>query len=202
MSTESKNLTKQSVATILMLAGGLFLFCSLAGVLISTFWPFLFIIMPGLVFLSLGFNNTPTRHMVIPGAIIVGTGLILQVMSIVGHWEAWAYAWTLYAVFLGMAFIFVGENENGEESLASVGNCFVRFGLSAFLFLGLVFETLIFQSFGSVGTWFVALLLFGVGYWMMRDDVDMGMFDFRNFGSKPKRKNKDATPDQAGIYKA
>lgn len=191
-------LSKQTIAMIFLAVGGLFLFCNLFSLLIGTFWAFLFIMMPGFVFLTLGFNNTPTRFMVIPGAMITGTGLILQIMSILGHWEALAYVWTLYGVFLGMAFLYVGEYE--EESLKSVGSWFVRLSLGAFLFLGLTFETLFFHSFGSFGTWVVAFLLLWAGYYMLRDEVDLGMFDFRRHKAKPKRKNREASPEKAGIY--
>ena len=197
---KSNGLTKDQIAMIFLAVGGLFLFCNFASLLIGTFWAFLFIMMPGFVFLTLGFNNAPTRYFVIPGAMITGTGLILQIMSIIGHWESWAYAWTLYGVFLGLAFQYLGEHE--DDGLAGVGDWFVRLSLGAFLFLGLLFETLFFHSFGSFGTWVVAFLLLGAGYYMLRDEVDLAIFDFRNHRAKPKRKNREETPDKAGVYEA
>src|SRR5687767_10207750 len=80
---------------ILFLLGQVFGFS-----LFSVLWPF-FVILPGAAFLYGAFTGGKNAAgLAVPGSVITGTGLILLYQSLTNHWESWAYAWTLYPVFV------------------------------------------------------------------------------------------------------
>jgi hypothetical protein len=117
----------------------------------SILWPF-FIIIPGLPFLYAAANSDDEAHtgLVFPGVIITGTGLILLVQALTGHFESWAYAWSLYPVMVGLGLQFQGKHLGNREELR-VGPGMVRYGLMAFAGLAFMFEFLIFGGiFGSL----------------------------------------------------
>src|SRR5712692_3046115 len=58
-------------------------------------WP-LFIVIPGLTLLIVGFVSLGTGAL-IPGAILTVIGLILAYMNATQDWPAWAFAWPLVA---------------------------------------------------------------------------------------------------------
>jgi len=121
-------------------------------------WP-LFILLPGLAFIYAAHSGgRGASGLIFPGAIIAGTGGLLLYQSITGHWESWAYAWTLYPVFIGMAMRFNGDRMNINKEV-EVGNGLVKYGLLAFATLALMFEIVIFSG---ISLWL--LLAAGVGY--------------------------------------
>lgn len=72
-------------------------------------WPF-FIIVPGLVLLAL--SLVPARPhgigLATAGAIVTAVGVLLLYQSRTGHWESWAYAWTLLPAAAGLALMGYG----------------------------------------------------------------------------------------------
>src|SRR5262245_37347184 len=83
-------------------------------------WP-IWVIAPGLAFLYFAFSGEQANiGFAIPGAVVTGTGLILAALNISGHWEAWAYLWTLYPAFVGLAMNQVGRRNN-EPGLEAAG---------------------------------------------------------------------------------
>jgi hypothetical protein len=62
--------------SILLVLGGLFLYCSIEGWnAMSILWP-LFILAPGLGFLALAFVNREERSLLTPGVILTGIGAV------------------------------------------------------------------------------------------------------------------------------
>jgi hypothetical protein len=146
-------------------------------------WP-LFIVLPGLLFLALAiFGDKKVAGFIMPGAIITGTGLLLWVQNATGHWESWAYAWSLYPVFVGLGLTFLGrrtDNANAEKT----GRGMVTWGVVAFLVLFAFFEVLIFGGLAGLGNIVVPLLLIGVGAYLLLGGRG------RSLDDKSKRKNE------------
>lgn len=66
--------------------------------LVGSGWP-LFVIVPGVVLLVAGLTSDDgsAGAAAIAGAIVTTVGLLLLYQNATGHWESWAYAWTLVA---------------------------------------------------------------------------------------------------------
>lgn len=131
-------------------------------------WP-AFIIGPGLLFLAgARAGKKKATVLAIPGSIITGIGLLLWYQSIFVHWESWAYAWTLIPVSVGVGMTLHGLWGNKSQA-ARTGKGMIVWGMTAFLVLGALMETLINVS----GSGFVRLIwplaLMGWGtYWVVR----------------------------------
>lgn len=144
--------------------GLVFLFTQVVGFsMMSLLWP-LWVIVPGLAFLYFAFKDEHAHlGFAIPGTVIAGTGLILAFMNILGHWEAWSYAWAFYPVFVGVAFLKVGQR-NTHLSFEKTGNRLMRIGLYLFIGFGLFFEALIFGGLSGLA---VPAVLIGVGAYLV-----------------------------------
>ena len=130
-------------------------------------WP-IWVIAPGLAFLYFAFSGERAQvGFAIPGAVITGTGLILAALNLTGHWEAWAYLWTLYPAFVGAAMNQVGRR-NHDLGLQDAGRKVSITGLYMLIGFGLFFELLIFGGgFGIFNSTFLPLLLIGIGAYVM-----------------------------------
>jgi len=133
-------------------------------------WP-MFILVPGLILLgiALGGGRAGAAAMSIPAMIVTGTGALLFIQNVTGYWESWAYAWTLYGVFLGMGFMLMGQRLD-DSSLHKVGRGFVQASLMAFAAFAFFFEIIIGISGGPgpIG----ALLLIGLGLLLLTRDKE------------------------------
>ncbi len=140
-------------------------------------WPFL-VMLPGIAFLYAALNgDRNAAGMAVPGAIITGTGLILFMQNVTGRWESWAYVWTLYPVFLGLALQFIGRRTESAKTLAD-GRGFVKWGGIAFVGAMVFFELMIFNDGGLLGDMAFPLVLIAIGAFMLfsrpRAHVDYG----------------------------
>ena len=128
-------------------------------------WP-LFVVLPGAAFLYAAYTGDKSKAgLAVPGAIVTGTGLILLAQNITDHWESWAYAWTLYPVFLGLALTFMGRR-TGETNTEKTGQGFIRWGGMAFIIGAAFFELVVFDH-GAFGNLLMPILLIGAGIWIM-----------------------------------
>ena len=130
----------------------------------SLLWP-LFILVPGLFMLAGAFNGgrAGAATLAIPGMITTGTGALLFAQNLTGYWESWAYAWTLYGVFLGMGLMLMGQQFE-DDSLHGIGRHFVNFSLMVFAALAFFFEIVIgISGRGPLN----ALILIGLGLFLM-----------------------------------
>lgn len=85
-----------ALGIVLVVVGLFFLLVRVFDVDLSTYgWP-LFVIIPGLTLIIVGFVSLGTGAL-IPGGILTMVGLILAYQSSTGDWPAWAYAWPLVA---------------------------------------------------------------------------------------------------------
>jgi hypothetical protein len=93
------SLASYVLGAVLIAIGAMFLFTDgvetwAAGQYV---WP-LFIIAPGLLLIGLNATReTSTPSLTIAGSVVTMVGLILLYQNVSGHWESWAYAWTLIA---------------------------------------------------------------------------------------------------------
>lgn len=158
-------------AYILIAVGAFFLVTQVfnisLGSIFNLSWP-LFIIIPGALFLLVAV--TGDRRMAgfaVPGALITGTGAILWYQNTTDHWESWAYVWTLYPVFVGLALSYMARRTDNAE-MAKTGSGFIKFGLIAFLVGAAFFELILFDGM-TIGRWVVpAVLILAGGYLLLR----------------------------------
>ena len=129
-------------------------------------WP-VFVLIPGVIFLALAFaGDRKMSGFIFPGAFVTGTGAILWYQNVTNNWQSWAYIWTLYPVFLGLALIFNGRR-NGKEKEITTGRGFVTYGMIAFLAGAAFFELAIFGANSALTSWIVPLVLIGVGGYLL-----------------------------------
>lgn len=181
------------LAVGLVVTGVVFILSQVFGLGIgaATIAFFLFLVLPGMPFLYFAVTGgKDLSWLAIPGSLISGTGTILMLQSITGHWESWAYMWMLYGVLIGVPLLYAGTR-NEEKAVQAVGKIMSIFSGVGFLSLFLFFELIIFN--GSGGRLLLALLLIGGGLWMIMRDDD---FEFSTrFGSAEKPKNKNSLDD-------
>ena len=128
-------------------------------------WPAL-VMIPGVIFLALAFTgDKKMAAFAFPGSIITGTGALLWYQNLTGNWQSWAYAWTLYPGFVGLAMMFVALR-NADKKTYGVGRSMVNYSLIAFLASAAFFELFIFRANGALTGWLVPLALIGVGGYM------------------------------------
>lgn len=150
MTHDTNRSQRVRLAVILIVLGVL----ALMG--IKLLWP-LFIIGPGLLFLLpalTGGRNTAALS--IPGTLITGTGLLLFLQNLTGYWESWAYAWTLYGIFLGLGLMLMGAKLD-DRTIVSVGRAHIWIG--AIAFVGAAFLAEIILGIGILGGGLGAVLL-------------------------------------------
>ncbi len=142
---------------VLLLATNIFHF-----ELINILWPG-FIIAPGLMLLWPTHASSPDQQsrlsfLAVPGAMIVTTGVMLFVMNVTDHFEAWAYSWTLLLASIPAALMYIKRFEP-TNSIHESGHRFIRTMIMMFMGLAVLFEVVIFQNFSPL----LPLLLIGYG---------------------------------------
>ncbi|MCZ7539319.1 MAG: hypothetical protein M5U29_05280 [Anaerolineae bacterium] len=132
---------------------------------LGLWWP-LFIMMPGLLLLLPARYGGATGAVLfaIPGMVVAGTGALLAAMAVTGYWQAWAYAWTLYGAFLGMAFLLMSR-QLSNASLYNAGQRLIRASLIGFVLFGLFFELVI--GIGWLGAPLGPLVLIALGFMLL-----------------------------------
>jgi hypothetical protein len=111
-------------------------------------WPFA-IIAAGLAFfvvmLAGGRSAAPFA---IPGSILGMIGLMLLYQNLSGHWESWAYGWTVIVMSVGIGITITGLWGRNPR-LQSAGLRVLRIGLILFVVFGTFFELLFLGSSAS-----------------------------------------------------
>jgi hypothetical protein len=164
--TEQKALTTGSnwpAVAIIALGAGLLLANIFQIQLMSLLWPG-FVLVPGLLLLWPAQRSTedythPLSFLAVPGAFISTTGLLLFVMNLTNHFEAWAYAWALVfaGAAAGLAYIYRFDPTHQVHEMV---NKFTRVMLYLFIGFAIFFELLIF---GTFTPWLpLALIAYGV----------------------------------------
>ena len=108
---EYKNRASVTAGLILILIGSWFFAIQLIpGLRVwinpALSWP-LIVIGVGAALLIIGLL-TGAAGMAIPACIVGGIGGLLYWQNATGHWESWAYAWTLIPGFVGLGIVLTG----------------------------------------------------------------------------------------------
>jgi len=167
MNTIQQNRGRSIAAISLIGLGALFLLGQIFNFSIfSILWPF-FVIVPGAAFLYFAYTGGKnTVGLAVPGSVVTGTGLILLYQSLTNHWESWAYAWTLYPLFVGLALTFMGSR-TGDHHVHNIGRGLVRWGGIAFIVAAAIFELFLFNGGGFLGSLALPALLIGLSVLML-----------------------------------
>jgi hypothetical protein len=144
----------------------------------SYIWPLVIIVIGSLFFAGMFLGGRQVSGLAIPGSIIGGIGLLLLYQNLTGHWESWAYAWSLIVVFVGLG-IFLSGLYGADEGQKRAGLKVAQIGLILFVIFGAFFE-MIFSADGGPGIrsllFPVVLILLGL-YLVVRR---LGLFGQRN----------------------
>ena len=129
-------------------------------------WP-VFVMIPGVIFLALAFTgDRKMAGFAFPGTIITGTGAILWYQNLTDNWQSWAYIWTLYPGFVGLAMMFMALR-NEDKKTYGIGRAMVNYSLIAFLAGAAFFELFIFHANGALTGWLLPLVLIVVGGYLL-----------------------------------
>jgi hypothetical protein len=126
----------------------------------------LFILIPGVVLFVGGLlsRDEPAVGLTIAGSIVMTIALMLFAMDRTGHYEAWAYAWTLIPGAAGIGALIHGVRTNDRDRMTAGGRL-IAISLAMFAIGAWFFET-IFETgavpFGIDTFWPLALVVAGV----------------------------------------
>jgi hypothetical protein len=155
-----------ALGIVLVVVGLFALLVVLSGVdLTQNGWP-LFIIIPGLTLLIVGFISFGAVATV-PGGIVTSLGLVLAYANSTGDWPAWAYAWALVIPGgIGLGVYLQALRDRDPAGLRN-GRNLLFVSLMIFLIGFVVFESILGISgrdyFGDVGKAALPALLIIVG---------------------------------------
>jgi hypothetical protein len=131
-----------ALGVVLVVVGAFYLVVQLAGADLSSFgWP-LFVIIPGLTLLIVGFVSLGTGA-AIPGGILTMVGLVLAYQNSTGYWTSWAYAWALVAPGgVGLGLFLQGLRER-NSSLIRQGRSLIFIAALIFMVGFVFFESIL-----------------------------------------------------------
>ena len=126
-------------------------------------WPF-WIVAVGVVLLVLGLTVLSQSGLVVAGTIVTAVGLILLYQDATGHWESWAYAWTLIPAASGLGLALWGIRK-GSFSEIRAGTWGLLGGLAFFAVAFLFFEGIIGLSGDRlpIADWVLPVVVIGIG---------------------------------------
>jgi len=105
----------------------------------GTFWPFIIIGFGILFFVGMFAGGRSVSGLAIPGTIITTIGLMLFYQNLTGHWESWAYGWTVILMSVGVGIFIMGFwGQNQNQRAAGLG--VLRIGVIMFIIFGAFFE--------------------------------------------------------------
>ncbi len=152
----------------------------------ETFWPLMIIGVGAIFFAAMFAGGESVSGLAIPGSIFSVIGLMLFYQNLTGHWESWAYGWTVILMSVGIGILIMGTR-GGKPEQRQAGLRVLRVGLVMFVIFGAFFE-LIFTSgspFGLRTIFFPAALII-LGLYLMISQS--------NIFKKRVANNNEATP--------
>ena len=165
-----------AVGLVLVVVGIFFLIMRLFEIDLSSYgWP-LYVIIPGLTLLIVGFVSLGTGALV-PGGIVTVTGLILAAQNATGDWASWAYAWTLVVPGgAGLGLFLQGLRVHDPKQVRLGRNLMFWSGLM-FMIGFVIFESIFNisgQDFGIVSRAALPVLLIIIGVTLLARSVQRG----------------------------
>jgi hypothetical protein len=151
---------------IVLVVVGIFAFIVvMAGVDLTQYgWP-LFVIIPGLTLLVVGFAGVGSVA-TIPGGIVTMLGLVLAYQNSSGDWPSWAFAWALVVpggVGLGM---YLQALRDHDQHALRTGRTLIFISVMIFIIGFVLFESILGISgrdYGGVGKAALPVLLIVIG---------------------------------------
>ena len=140
--------------------------------LINVLWPG-FVIVPGLHQLWPAYSSAPDRQktlsfLAVPGAMMVITGILLFVMNLTNHFEAWAYSWPLVMGSIAWALMYLKRFEP-QHRVHHTGYNFMRLMVLLAMGFAVFFELVVFGSFNPLLP--LGVIAFGV-YLLVKERRD------------------------------
>src|SRR5467141_872209 len=166
-----------ALGIVLVVIGLFALLIVLSGVdLTESGWP-LFIIIPGLTLIVVGFLWLGAVA-TIPGGIVTMLGVVLAYSNSTGDWPFWAYGWALVVPFgVGLGMYMQALRDRDQHTLRT-GRTLIFIGLMIFLIGFVLFESILGISgrdyFGPVGKAALPALLILVGVILLVRSVQRG----------------------------
>src|SRR6266851_266279 len=163
---QRRGASSTAIGIVLVVIGIFALVIVLSGVdLTESGWP-LFIIIPGITLVVIGFVSLGGVA-TIPGGILTMLGIVLAYSNSTGDWPIWAYGWSLVIPFgLGLG-IYLQALRDRDEPAVRTGRTLLFVGLMIFLIGFVLFESILGISgrdyFGPVGKAALPVLLILVG---------------------------------------
>lgn len=129
---------------ILIVLGLLFLFGQYVGFQgFQYLWPFFIIGLGVAFFIGMLAGGKSLAALAVPGCVLTTLGLVLLIQTLVGHWEAWAYVWTVIVGAVGIGIFIMGV-WGGNPSQRQAGMRLAGLGLVLLIVFGSLFELMIF----------------------------------------------------------
>lgn len=124
------------LGTVFVLVGIVLTLTQLLGLRVIEFgWPLL-VIGPGLAITAAAYSTPAERgmgYLAVPGAVVLVTGIVLEVQAVTGDWQSWSYAWALVAPGgVGLGLVLAGARERSRR-VRTVGA--ILLAVSAMLFI-------------------------------------------------------------------
>jgi hypothetical protein len=157
--------TSLALGIVLVVVGVFFLVMRVFNVDLSVYgWP-LYVIIPGLTLLVVGFVSLGSGA-IIPGGIVTLTGLVLAYQNATGDWASWAYAWALVMPGgVGLGILLGGLRERDARQIRQ-GWTLLFWALLIFIIGFVFFESILNVSgtdYGVVGRAALPALLIIIG---------------------------------------
>lgn len=164
-STARRAGSSAALGIVLVVVGIFALVVVVSGVDLTQYgWP-LFVIIPGLTLLVVGFFGVGAVATV-PGGIVTVLGLVLAYQSSTGDWPSWAYAWALVVPGgVGLGMYLQALHDRDQHSLRT-GRSLMFVGVLIFIIGFVFFESILGISgrdYGIVGKAALPLLLIIIG---------------------------------------
>jgi len=165
-----------ALGIVLVVVGFFFLLMRVFNVDLSSYgWP-LFVIIPGLTLLIVGFVSLGTGALV-PGGIITMAGLVLAYQNATGDWPSWSYAWALVIPGgVGVGLLLQGLRIH-DQHLLKQSRTLLFWSLMIFIIGFVLFESVLNVSgidYGLVGKAALPALLIIIGVTLLARSFQRG----------------------------
>jgi hypothetical protein len=131
-----------ALGIVLVVVGLFFLGVRLANVDLGAYgWP-LFIVIPGLTLLIVGFVSLGTGA-AIPGGILTMVGLVLAYQNSSGNWASWVYVWPLVAPGGVGVGLFLQGMRDRNQGLIKQGRSLIVIAFLIFMIGFVFFESIL-----------------------------------------------------------
>jgi hypothetical protein len=168
--------TSLALGIVLVVVGFFFLLMRIFDVDLSSYgWP-LFVIIPGLTLLVVGFVSLGTGALV-PGGIITMAGLVLAYQNATGDWPSWSYAWALVIPGGVGAGLLLQGLRTRDQHLLRQSRSLLFWSLMIFIIGFVLFESVLNVSgidYGLVGKAALPVLLIIIGVTLLARSFQRG----------------------------